>query len=55
MTDETAMADARSRLRITFNTEPTPFDEIARVVLHGKAGELLPDIVARIASVRTQE
>lgn len=30
------------------NAEPTPFDEIASVVIHGKAGEVLPEIVSRI-------
>ena len=30
------------------NAEPTPFDDLARVVMHGKAGELLPEIVARV-------
>jgi NAD-dependent SIR2 family protein deacetylase len=27
------------------NAEPTPFDSWARVVLHGKAGEVLPRIL----------
>jgi NAD-dependent deacetylase len=30
------------------NAEPTPFDSSARVVLHGKAGEILPRIVSSI-------
>jgi NAD-dependent deacetylase len=30
------------------NAEPTPFDEVATVVVHGKAGEVLPEIVRRI-------
>jgi NAD-dependent deacetylase len=30
------------------NAEPTPFDRIASVVLHGKAGELLPEIARRM-------
>jgi NAD-dependent deacetylase len=29
------------------NAEPTPFDEIAAGVIHGKAGEVLPEIVSR--------
>ena len=32
------------------NAEPTPFDALAAVVIHGKAGEILPAIVRRIAS-----
>jgi NAD-dependent deacetylase len=31
---------------IIINAEPTPFDELAEVVIHGKSGEVLPDIVA---------
>src|SRR5438309_11553165 len=30
------------------NAEPTPFDDLAAVVLHGKAGEILPRILMRI-------
>ena len=30
------------------NAEPTPFDEVAAAVIHGKAGEILPDLVHRI-------
>jgi NAD-dependent deacetylase len=30
---------------IIVNAEPTPFDETAAVVLHGKSGEILPEIV----------
>ena len=30
------------------NAEPTPFDDRAAVVIHGKAGEILPDIVRRV-------
>jgi NAD-dependent deacetylase len=30
------------------NAEPTPFDDVAAAVIHGKAGEILPDIVRRI-------
>jgi NAD-dependent deacetylase len=32
------------------NAEPTPFDGLAEVVIQGKAGEILPAIVERIAS-----
>jgi NAD-dependent deacetylase len=31
------------------NAEPTPFDERAAVVIHGKAGEILPRMLDRIA------
>jgi NAD-dependent deacetylase len=30
------------------NAEATPFDDVAAVVVHGKAGEVLPEIVRRI-------
>jgi NAD-dependent deacetylase len=30
------------------NAEATPFDDVAGAVIHGKAGEVLPDIVRRI-------
>ena len=30
------------------NAEPTPFDSVANIVLAGKAGELLPEIVRRM-------
>jgi NAD-dependent deacetylase len=30
------------------NAEPTPYDELAAVVVHGKAGEVLPAIVSRL-------
>ncbi len=31
------------------NAEPTPFDDIATAVVHGKAGEILPEVLRRIA------
>ena len=34
------------------NAEPTPFDDVAAAVIHGKAGEVLPEIVNRIAAAR---
>jgi NAD-dependent deacetylase len=34
------------------NAEPTPFDDLAALVIHGKAGEVLPDIVNRVPAVR---
>jgi NAD-dependent deacetylase len=30
------------------NAEPTPFDDVAAVVIHGKAGEILPTIAERL-------
>ncbi len=40
---------ARSGARmIVVNAETTPFDELAEVVIHGKAGEVLPEIVKLI-------
>jgi NAD-dependent deacetylase len=33
------------------NAEPTPYDEVAAAVIHGKAGEVLPEIVRRVAQV----
>jgi NAD-dependent deacetylase len=33
---------------IVVNAEPTPFDELAEVVIHGKSGDVLPEIVALI-------
>jgi len=32
------------------NAEATPFDHLAAVVIHGKAGEVLPEIVSRIGT-----
>ena len=32
------------------NAEPTPFDEVASAVIHGKAGEVLPEIVGRMVA-----
>ena len=34
------------------NAEPTPFDEFAAAVIHGKAGEILPEIVGRIGAAQ---
>ena len=33
------------------NAEPTPFDDLAAVVIHGKAGEILPQIVRQVAAL----
>jgi len=33
---------------VVINAEPTPFDELAEVVIHGKSGEVLPDILGLI-------
>jgi NAD-dependent SIR2 family protein deacetylase len=30
---------------IVINAEPTPVDRLAEVVIHGRAGEVLPEIV----------
>lgn len=30
---------------ILINAEPTPYDELAEVVIHGRAGEVLPELV----------
>lgn len=43
------VAAARSGARmIVVNAEATPFDELADVVIHGKAGEVLPEILKLI-------
>jgi NAD-dependent deacetylase len=34
------------------NAEATPFDDVAATVIYGKAGEVLPEIVSRIAAAR---
>jgi NAD-dependent SIR2 family protein deacetylase len=33
---------------VVINAEPTPFDELAEVVIHGKSGEVLPEILGFI-------
>ena len=33
---------------IIINAEPTPFDSLAEVVIHGRAGEVLPEIVSLV-------
>lgn len=33
---------------IVINAEPTPFDKLAEVVIHGRSGEVLPEIVSLI-------
>ncbi|HEY8951871.1 MAG TPA: NAD-dependent deacylase [Candidatus Dormibacteraeota bacterium] len=33
---------------IIINTEPTPFDSLAEVVIHGRAGEVLPAILTQL-------
>src|SRR5438552_3351410 len=32
------------------NAEPTPFDDLAAVVLHGNAGVILPQVVRHVAA-----
>ena len=34
---------------IVINAEPTPFDALAEVVIHGRSGEVLPEIVSLIS------
>jgi NAD-dependent deacetylase len=34
---------------VVVNAEPTPFDELAEVVIRGKSGEVLPEIVELIS------
>jgi NAD-dependent deacetylase len=34
------------------NAEPTPFDELAAAVIHGKAGEVLPQVVRQMAEMQ---
>ena len=34
---------------IVVNAEPTPFDRFAEVVVHGRSGEVLPEIVSLVA------
>ena len=35
---------------IVVNAEPTPYDRLAEVVIHGRSGEVLPEIVALIGA-----
>jgi NAD-dependent deacetylase len=35
---------------IVLNAEPTPFDHLAAIVIHGRAGEVLPEIVRLIGA-----
>ncbi|HKC19866.1 MAG TPA: NAD-dependent deacylase [Candidatus Dormibacteraeota bacterium] len=35
---------------IVINAEPTPFDRFAEVVIHGRSGEVLPEIVSLIGA-----
>jgi NAD-dependent deacetylase len=46
---EIPLAAVRAGARmIIVNAEPTPFDDLAEVVIHGRSGELLPEIVRLI-------
>ncbi len=36
---------------VVVNAEPTPFDELAEVVIRGKSGEVLPEIVELMAAI----
>jgi len=43
------LAAVRSGARlIIVNAEPTPFDSLAEVVIHGRAGEVLPEILTQV-------
>ena len=43
------LAAVRSGARlIIVNAEPTPFDSLAEVVIHGRAGEVLPEILREV-------
>jgi NAD-dependent deacetylase len=33
------------------NAEPTPFDDVASVIIHGRAGEILPQVVRGVAEL----
>ena len=47
---EIPLVAVRSGARmIVVNAEPTPFDGLAEVVIHGRSGEVLPEIVRLIA------
>jgi NAD-dependent deacetylase len=35
---------------VLINAEPTPFDELAEIVIHGKSGEVLPEILSLIGA-----
>jgi NAD-dependent deacetylase len=37
---------------IVVNAEPTPLDPLADVVIHGRSGEVLPEVVSLIAGMR---
>jgi NAD-dependent protein deacetylase/lipoamidase len=46
---EVPLVAVRSGARmVVINAEPTPFDSLAEVVIHGRAGEVLPEIAALI-------
>lgn len=36
---------------IVINAEPTPFDRLAEVVIHGRSGEVLPELAALMSAV----
>ena len=37
---------------VVINAEPTPLDRIAEVVIHGRSGEVLPELVRLVASAQ---
>lgn len=48
--DVPLMAIRSGARMIVVNAEPTPFDRLAEVVIHGRAGEVLPEIAALISA-----
>jgi NAD-dependent deacetylase len=46
--DVPLMAVRSGAAMIVVNAEPTPFDRLAEVVVHGRAGEVLPEILTLI-------
>ncbi len=49
------MAKSSGAKMIIVNTEPTHADSMFDVVIHGRAGEVLPKIVKRVKELRSQE
>lgn len=49
------MAQAAGAAVVIVNDSPTPVDETADVVLRGRAGEVLPDLVAAVAAIGQRE
>jgi NAD-dependent deacetylase len=45
------LARARGAKLCIVNAEPTPFDDVASVIIHGRAGEILPQVVRGVAEL----